>query len=226
MANQETFDINKVIADARLVLTAPGSYYRNMPKTGGLVEPLIFIAVMAATMGLISAILSFFGSPVGLLAAGFGAVILFPIGAVIGSFIGAAILFVIWKLMGSTQSFETAYRCFAAATAIYPIVGILSIIPYIGAIVAIAWGSYLMIEASVAVHERERKTATLVFGILGALMILSNISSEYASRQMAERAEEMGAMFEDYQDLPPEEMGKRMGEFLKGFEEGAQPNQN
>jgi uncharacterized membrane protein YdjX (TVP38/TMEM64 family) len=45
--------------------------------------------------------------------AGFGAIIFMPIAVAIGSFIGAAILFVIWKLMGSQEDYETAYPlCF------------------------------------------------------------------------------------------------------------------
>ncbi|MCK9246692.1 MAG: YIP1 family protein [Anaerolineaceae bacterium] len=220
MTEQNTFDINKVIADAKLVITAPTTYFQGMPKTGGLTNPLIFILVMAVTMGIITAILSFFGSAAGMLAAGIGAVIFVPIAALIGAFIGSAILFVIWKLMGSEQNYEVAFRCFAAATAIYPVIAILAIIPYIGSIIGVIWGSYLMIEASVAVHGRERKTATMVFGILAVLLILSNISSEYASRKMADRMEEMGSMLEDYENLPPDEAGKKMGEFLKGMEQG------
>src|SRR5690606_15176985 len=122
MTEQNTFDINKVIADAKLVITAPATYFQGMPKTGGLTNPLIFILVMAVTMGVITAILSFFGSAVGMLAAGIGAVIFVPIAALIGAFIGSAILFVIWKLMGSEQNYEVAFRCFAAATAIYPVI--------------------------------------------------------------------------------------------------------
>lgn len=221
MSDNRPFDINKVIADAKSVITNPAGYFQAMPKSGGLVEPLIFIVVMAVAMGLISAVLSLFSSGTGgLLAWGFAAIIALPIGAVIGAFIGAAILFVIWKLMGSTESYETAFRCLAAGTAIYPVMAVLSIVPYIGTIVGIAWISWLMIEASVGVHGRERRTATLVFGILGVLLVISNVSSEYAARNLASKAEEMGAMFEDYQNLPPEEAGKRMGEFLKGMEQG------
>lgn len=216
---EQKFDINRVINDAKRVITKPAEYYSTMAKTGGFSDPIIFVVVMAAAMGLITAILSFFGSPIGLMAAGIGAIIIVPIAAVISSFIGAAILFVIWKLMGSEQTFETAYRCLAAAAAIYPIIAILSIIPYIGSIVGVAWGAYLLIEASVIVHDRNRQKATIVFCILGALMIISNVSSEYASRHLAERAEEMSKQFENYQNLPPEEMGKKMGEFLKGMEE-------
>lgn len=221
MAEANQFDINKVINDAKTVATNPGGYYQTMAKTGGFVEPLIFIVVMAVASGLISAILSLFSSGAGgFLAWGFAAIIMLPIAAVIGSFIGAAILFVIWKLMGSGETYETAFRCLAASTVVYPVMAILSIIPYIGSIICIAWASYLMIEASVAVHGRERKTANLVFGIIGALLILSNVSSEYAARNIASKVDQWGKNFEDYQQLPPDEAGRKMGEFLKGLEEG------
>jgi hypothetical protein len=59
-----------------------------------------------------------------------------------------------------------------------------------------------------------------VFGIIGALMLLMNLSGEHAARNMASHMEEMGAQFEDFQNLPPEEAGKKMGEFLKGMEQG------
>ncbi len=220
MTEQNDFDLNKVIADATAVITNPAAYFEGMAKSGGYFQPLIFIVVMAAAAGILVAVLSLFGASGGMLAAGLGAVIFAPIGAVIGSFVGAAIVFVLWKLMGSEQNYETAYRCTAATAAIYPVVSVLAIIPYISAIVGIVWASHLMIEASVSVHGRERKTATLVFGILGALLILSNVSSEYAGRKMAGRMNEMGARFEDMENLSPEEAGKKMGEFLKGFEKG------
>src|SRR5690606_29945804 len=136
MSETNQFDINKVINDAKSVLTNPAGYYQTMAKSGGFVEPLICIAVMAVAMGVISAIFSLFSSGAGrMLAWGFAAIVILPIGAVIGASIGAAILFVVWKLMGSEESYETAFRCLAAATAVYPVMAILSIIPYIGTII-------------------------------------------------------------------------------------------
>ena len=67
-----------------------------------------------------------------------------PFFAVIGSFIGAAVMFVIWKLMGSEQNFEAAYRCVAHATAIYPVMAVVGLIPYIGTVIGVVWGFYLM----------------------------------------------------------------------------------
>lgn len=232
MTDNKPFDINQLIADVKTVITNPAGYYRAMEKTGGFANPLVFVAVMGAVSGLLVAILSIMSAPVGMFAYGFLAIILLPIGAVIGSFICAGVLFVIWKLMGSEHSYETAYRCFAGSMAVYPITTLLALIPYLGAIIGIAWGCYLMIEASVAVHGRERKTATIAFGVLAAVLVLFNISTEMAARKMADhaeefadQAEEMSKMMEEYEKLPPEEQGKQIGEFLKGLEKGMEKEQ-
>jgi len=221
MSETSQFDINKVIADAKFIITNPVGYYQSMPKTGGFAEPLIFVAVMAAVTGIIAAIFSLFSSSVaGMLAAGFSAIILMPIFAVIGAFIGSVILFVIWKLMGSPENYETAFRCLAAITAIYPIIAVLSIIPYIGTIIGIVWATWLLIEASVAVHGRNRQTASIVFGILGALMLISNVSSEYAARNLASKLDQYQNRLEQYQQMDPDEAGRKLGEFFKGIEQG------
>ncbi|MCK9469892.1 MAG: YIP1 family protein [Porticoccaceae bacterium] len=226
MSETSQFDINKVIADAKSVITNPVGYYQSMPKTGGFTEPLIFVAVMAAIMGIITAVLSLFGSSAaGVLAAGFSAIILMPIFAVIGAFIGAAILFVIWKLMGSPENYETAFRSLAAITAIYPIIAVLSIIPYVGTIVGIIWATWLLIEASVAVHGRNRQTASIVFGILGLLMLISNVSTEYATRNAVSKLEQYQSSFEQLQHMDPDEAGRKLGEFLKGIEQGMTPKE-
>lgn len=226
MTENSLFNPDAIIGKVRWVITDPAGYYQQMPRSGGYLEPVVFVAIMAAILGVISAIWSLFGATGGVVAGGFfAALILTPIFAVIGAFIGAAILFVIWKLMGSSENYETAFRCQTSVAAIYPIVGIVAIIPYVGNILAIAWGAFLMIEASVQVHGRSRKVATTVFGILAVLMILSNTAGERASRQMAERMENMGSQFEGYEDMSPEEAGRKMGEFLRGMEE-AQKNSN
>lgn len=219
------FDINHVISEAKRVLTSPVAFYQTMPKTGGFANPVIFVAVMAFASGVIAAILSLLGvGQLGGMAMGLSSIILMPIFAVIGSFIGAAILFVIWKLMGSPESYETAYRCLAFGTAIYPIITILSIIPYVASIIGVAWFSYLMIEASTHVHGRDRQKATIVFGILAVLLIISNISSERMARNMDARLNQLSQDIEGWQNLPPDEAGRRMGEFLKSMEEAMQSN--
>ena len=225
--------LNNIMQDAIRVIKDPTGFYRDMPRSGGFADPVIFLLVMAAVMGIVIAVFSLFGAGfVGAMAVGMGAVIVMPIFAAIGSFIGAAILFVIWKLMGSTENYQTAYRCVAYATAIYPITAVLGMLPYIGTLIGIAWGFYLMAIASVEVHGVTRKTAFIVFAVLGVFTLLMNLSSEMAARQMAERAEIFGERYqgagkqlENLDEMTPEEAGQAVGEFLRGLDGATQEMQ-
>jgi len=208
-----------ILEKARTVLTAPEDFYRQMPKSGGFLDPLLFMIVMAVIGAIFLVVFGFMGlGSLGALGVGIGSLIFMPIMAVIGSFIGGGIMFVIWKLMGTQEPFEVAYRCVAYASAIYPITAVLGLIPYLGSIIGIAWGMYLLFIATKEVHQLNEKTASMVFGILGLLLIVSNISSEMAARRMTTEFEKMGPAMEKIQNMEPEEAGKMVGEFLKGLE--------
>ncbi|MGI9285243.1 MAG: YIP1 family protein [Pseudomonadales bacterium] len=209
-AASSTFNLGKLVEDAKAVVTDPVGFYRSMAKTGGYAEPVIFVVVMAAITGLMVAVFSMFGiGQVGGMAVGAFAVIVMPIMAVIGSFIGAVIMFIIWKLMGSPHGFETAYRSVAYATAIYPITFFLSLVPYIGSIVSVCWGMYLMFIASQDVHGVARQTAMMVFGVLALLVVFFQVSSEIAARKIASNMEEFGESMEGF-GKSMEELGKAM----------------
>ena len=99
--------LQKIMDTAIAVITKPTEFYRGMAKTGGFGDPLVFMVVMGTIAGVVQAVLAFvhlipFFSVITALAA----IIYFPIAMVIGGFIGAAIMFVIWKLMGSNESYE------------------------------------------------------------------------------------------------------------------------
>jgi len=128
--------------------------------------------------------------------------------------------------MGSTQSYATSYHCVAFASVSYPVTAVFGVIPYIGSIIGILLGFYLMIIASVEVHKLEKKTSYIVFGILALLVVISNISSENASRRMASNAEKfsqqfqgLGKQMENFDEMSPEEAGRALGDFFKGFEQ-------
>jgi hypothetical protein len=140
---------NSVLDHAGRMLVDPSGFYRDMEKTGGFTDPLIYVVIMAAGTGLIFALLSLLGAGMtGAIAIGLGAVIVFPLVAVIGSFIAAAILYLVWNLLGSTEPYETGYRCVAYATVVYPVSALLGLIPYIGSMLGVIWGMYLMTAAS------------------------------------------------------------------------------
>ena len=99
MSESSNFDFAIVIAQIKQIITDPVAFYKNMPKTGGYGEPIIFLLVAAVAGGIVYAGLSIIGLTPGPNFAGLGAIIAFPIGGLIGSFIAAGVLFVIWKLI-------------------------------------------------------------------------------------------------------------------------------
>lgn len=223
------FDINTVIRDAKQILTNPVAFYKAMPQEGGFVNPLIFLVVMAVISGIILGVFGLVGlSSMG--GAGFAAlsaIILFPIAATIASFIGAAIVFVIWKLMGSQKSYEVAYRCLAYTFAILPILSILDVIPYISSIVQPLWACFLLYIASLEVHQLKASVAKIVFGILAAIGVLFGVNAESKARkyealakQYAGQSAEAAKALENLQNMSSEEAGKEIGKFLKGLEQG------
>ncbi len=211
---------SSVINDAMHVITNPVGFYRHMAKSGGYAAPIVFVIVMAVIAGLMVAILSLFGANMSAgMAIGFMAILIIPIMALIGSFIGAAILFVIWKLLGSEESFETAYRCVAYSTAIIPITASLGLIPYLGSIIKLAWSTYLIYVASVEVHNLKAGTAMAVFGVLGSLMLLIALSGERAARSLSGQfgsLETLGKQLEKKGEVLPGEAGKALAEALLG----------
>ncbi|OGP67655.1 MAG: hypothetical protein A2031_05160 [Deltaproteobacteria bacterium RBG_19FT_COMBO_43_11] len=174
------------------VVTKPAEFFKKMPKTGGFLEPLIFAAIMGFITGIIHFIINILGlsyierefmGSVGL-------VIFLPLAAVVGSFVGAAIIYVIWKLMGSEENYETSYRCAAYLMALAPIVAIIGIIPYVGGLINMAIYVYYIVIASTQVHNIASQKAWLVFGIIGAIFALIGITAEYKARNMFPTAEQ------------------------------------
>ncbi len=213
--------VTLILKTAIEVVTKPVGFFRGMPISGGFTEPLIFIVSLGVVAGILQAILAIVGLS---FAASFlmaiASIIIVPVLVAIFGFVSAAILFFIWKIMGSEQSFETAYRCGAYAGGIVPITTVLSVIPYLGPVVGLIWMTYLLVVASVEVHKLSPKTAWIVFGAICTFFALASISSQFASRRITKEMTKWGEKMEKMEDMTPEEAGKTMGEFLKGLEEG------
>ena len=188
-------DVQQIQATVVKVITDPVGFYQNMPREGGFIDPLIFMVVMAVITGLLSAVLSLFGMGMaGAMTAGLMAVVLVPVFVVIFGFVGAAIFYVIWMLMGSRENFETAYRCVAYTAAVAPITMILSLVPYLGSLVSSLWPMALLALASIHVHKRGVQISWVIFGAIGIIYALISVGGERASRQL------MGGM-EEWQDF-------------------------
>ena len=210
------------------VITKPAEFFQGMPKSGGFLEPLVFAVIMGFISGVIQAVLSFIGLGPG---AGYGGgihgftmIIFMPIAAAIGSFIGGAILFIIWKLMGSQEDYEAAYRCGAYLMALSPITAIIGVVPYAGGLVNMFIYVFYLVTASIHVHNIPSQRAWLVFGIIGLIFVLFGLFAEHKVRNMGSEMEkwrEMGEnMRKEYQDKA-KDMGKSTEEMRKQAEEMA-----
>ena len=226
MTVKSGFDFHNLIARARQVVFDPHGYYAGMPKQGGYAEPLIYATVMGLVAGIIGAILSGFtlGSDGGV-QIGMAAIIVMPIAAVIGSFVFTFIMWVVWKLMGSRENYETAYRAVSATMVVLPFSAVIGLLPYFGTLVINVWFIWLMILASIHVHGLERKKSMTVIGILGAVLLLVNLSGEHSQRVMNERYSDLSERMREFQKLTPEEQKEITAEFLRGIEEGPRQEQ-
>lgn len=216
------------------VITAPAAFFRDMPQTGGYVDPAVFLVVMGVVAALIQIVLGFIGlGEFGMMAAaatGFLAIFVLPLFMIFGGFIMAAIGFVVWRFLGSQRDFETAFRCVAYSSAIAPVVAIIGTVPYAGTIAHVAWGMFLVYLASIEVHGIKAQTAKILFGVIGAIMALMSVMSEHTARQFQEQAEIMQEQFQGtlqgMENKTPEEMGEALGEFLKGLEKASKQTQD
>ena len=211
-------DFAKIPQTAMKVLTSPAEFFKEMPKTGGFVEPLVFMIAMGVVAGLLQSILSVLRLQVGAgMAMGLGSVIILPIMVGIFGFVGAAILFLIWKLTGSQESYETAYRCGAYIGVLTPISVLLQLIPFVGAAVSVLLMTFFLVIASVAVHNIPSPKAWLVFGIIGGLLVFFSVSTELTARKVGREAAEYQKKAEE----AVKTMQKQTEQFQKQTEEAS-----
>ena len=214
-------NITSIINTMKEVILSPAGFFRKMPRSGGFVDPVIFIASMSLIVGVINLILWLLDLG---FATSFGTALLYvvivPVFAVIFSFVGAAILFIIWKIMGSQESYETAYRCGAYAAAITPVTTLVGVVPYIGSVIGLVWMAYVIVSASIEVHGIKQKIAWIVFGVLFGLLLIMNISAMYSARHFSSEMEQWQETSQNFDKMTSEEKGKAIGKFMKGMQKG------
>ncbi len=220
----KAIDFAAILRTARKVITDPATFFREMPKSGGFVEPLVFMVVMGLASGILSGLLHALGSLLGIHlypGAAMGAISLvllpvyFAIGSAIFGFVIAGVLFVIWKAMGSKESYETAYRCTAYLSAVSPITTVLGAIPYVGGALGLVVMLYYLVTASVATHGIPADKAWTVFGILTALLVILSVSTQFTARRFDRNIEQADEAWKD----ASEEMRKAAEEMQKAAEE-------
>ena len=223
MAQDSLIYINSKIELAKKIVTNPREFFEQMPRHGGYTEPLIFVTAMGVIAGLIAAVLSFFSSThLGNVSFGITSIILVPIVLIVGCYIAAAIMFVVWKLMGSKEDYEVSFRCVSYSYVIIPVVVLASIIPYIGTLLANLWWFWLIYIATLTVHKLAPQKSAIVLGFFAAVLLMANLAGEKTQRESEQRHYEFNEQMSDIQNMSPEELGEAAGEFLKGLQKSTE----
>ncbi len=165
------------------VIQRPSEFYRGMPKTGGYADPLTFAAISFIIYALLTAFLTalfghgmnmegmYGGMYSGARELGFFAIlvtlIITPIAGIISLFIEAAILYVIYKVLGGIGSYEGTVRFISYATAVL----LLSWIPIISWVIGI-YGIYLYIVGGMYVHNVSMARSAIAVLLPTLLVIL------------------------------------------------------
>ena len=161
--------VQSFVEAARGVVTAPAGFFRGLIGHGDLVNPLIFAIIcyeIAAILGGLLALVGIGGQR------GFGSflgsLVLAPIGAAIGLFIGAGILhLLVMLIVGSRNAgFAGTFRVSAYSS----VTSLVSWIPVIGWIASL-YGIYLAIVGVREVHNTTTGKAALVV-LIPALVVL------------------------------------------------------
>ena len=63
--DNKSIDFAAMPQTAIKVVTSPAVFFKQMPKTGGFGEPLVFMMVMGLVAGIVNAVLSFIGLHIG-----------------------------------------------------------------------------------------------------------------------------------------------------------------
>lgn len=132
--------IDEFIGTWKKVITTPGDFFREMPTSGGYGEPLKFAVVNYIIAGIGLTLIS--------LGRAFFMIVAMPIFGIIGLFISGLILYICFKIVGGSGSYEGTVRMLSYVSAVNAVAWI----PIIGWIVAL-YAIYLKIVGGTFVHN-------------------------------------------------------------------------
>ena len=164
-----TDPVQTFVATVQAVVLRPVDFFRGILRQGDFINPLIFAIICYEAAAILGGLLRLVG--IGATNQGFGgfiaSIILAPIFAAIGLFIGAGILhLLVMLIVGSRNSgFEATFRVGAYAA----VTSLVSWIPFIGGILAL-YGIYLAIVGIREMHNTTTGKAAL--GVLIPVAII------------------------------------------------------
>ena len=173
--------INNFTEIWKKVITNPTEFYKNMPIEGGYMEPLKFAITNFIVFGIGSALINIFNNMVCFLFYttqtdfliyyikfnSFFYLILIPLFCLIGLFISGAILFIFFKIVGGTGTYEGTVRILSYSSA----VNLLAWIPLLGWLIGL-YQLYLIIIGGKFVHNLSTTISAIVV-LIPTIIVLS-----------------------------------------------------
>jgi len=132
-------------------------------------------------------------SPTPILSTGMAiaSIMLYPLGYAVLGFGGAGLVFAVWKLLGSRESFETAYGCVAYLSAFMPITTLLLVVPYGGLLICVALLTYLYVLISREAHGIKVARAWVVFGLIGVALFFMGLGADIRAQDFNKKMADM-----------------------------------
>jgi hypothetical protein len=153
--------IDEFIGTWKKVITTPGDFFKEMPTSGGYEAPLKFAVVNYIIAGIGLTLIS--------LGSAFFMIVAMPVFGIIGLFISGAILYVCFKIVGGSGSYEGTVRMLSYTSAVNAV----SWIPILGWIVAL-YAIYLAIVGGTFVHNiTTMRSAIAIFIPIVVLTIIA-----------------------------------------------------
>ncbi len=112
------------------------------------------------------------------------AILFVPVTVTLFGFLAALALFIIWKILGSRQSYETSYRCVAYMSALMPVMVVINGFPFPGGLVSVTLLVIFIVIAGEKVHSIPPTRTRIVFAILGLVLAIMYVKNEQTIRQI------------------------------------------
>ncbi len=205
--SNENIDLRKIARESVETLMNPREYFTTISLTGGFAEPVIKAAIygtVAGLFGLLWNITGFSSMGVGPWGNTVGIMVLIwsVITAVIGLFVGGAIVWLISHICGGNRDYEANVRVAASLMVVYPINAFLAFLYAIsltlGGVAALfvnCFSIYLLYIAEQAALKGRESSMRIVVIVLALLVLITF----FGGRKAGKTVEEMSDMFREEQ---------------------------
>ncbi len=220
MVEKKAVTVAELAKTAFKILRSPAAFFREMPKRSGFSLPFAFMVMMGMINGIVIGALGLFDiagnfifstgvaimslvlypflelSPTPIMSTGMAiaAMVLCPLAYAVFGFAGAGIVHAVWRLLGSRESFETAYDCVAYLSVFMPITTLLLVVPYGGLLICVALITYLYVLISREVHRVSAWKAWVTFGLIGAMLFLIGFGADFRAQQFKKKTAGLDAV--------------------------------